>query len=207
MIAPMAAVRSSDVAFIVMLAGTGVPGDQILLAQVDAIARAQRAPPEVIAWDRSMRERVYALVTSEAANAPDQAKRQALLESIAPMPGDTDASNARRQAAALLAASSVPWFRYFLSYDPRPTLRQVTRPALVLGGSLDLQVIATQNLPAIDAALRAGGNRDVTVTTLPGLNHLFQTAATGAPSEYATIEETMAPSVLSTVAEWIQRRQ
>ena len=206
-IAPIAAVRSSDIAFIVMLAGTGVPGDQILVAQVEAIARAQSLPPAVIAWDRSMRERVYALVKSEAGAVPDAAARRALIDSIPPVPGAPDATSARTQAATLLNVSSQPWFRFFLTYDPRTTLPQVTCPVLALGGSLDLQVLAAQNLPVIKAALESRGNRDVTVTTLPGMNHLFQTAKTGLPAEYATIDETIAPSVLQIVAEWIQKRK
>lgn len=207
MIAPIAAVRSSDVAFIVMLAGTGVPGDQILLGQAEAMLRGQAMPPAVIAWDKAMRERVYGLVKSETANLPDAAARRALVDSIAPIPGAPDASGARAQATALLNASSLPWFRFFLSYDPRTTLRQVTCPVLALGGSLDIQVVAAQNLPEIEAALKSSGNRDVTVTTLPGLNHLFQTARTGGVDEYGSIEETIAPSVLQLVTEWLRKRK
>ncbi len=74
---------------------------------------------------------------------------------------------------------------------------------LALNGSLDRQVLP-DNLAGIRAA--TAGNRDVTVTELPGLNHLFQTARTGGVGEYAEIEETMAPVVLSTVADWIRAR-
>jgi hypothetical protein len=38
----------------------------------------------------------------------------------------------------------------------------------------------------------------------PGLNHLFQTAKTGARSEYTAIEETMAPAVLAIVTDRIR---
>jgi hypothetical protein len=67
-----------------------------------------------------------------------------------------------------------------------------------------MQVPAKQNLPAIEQALRDGGNTRATVKELPGLNHLFQTAETGAFDEYARIEETMSPLALETVAEWIK---
>ncbi|HEX6790171.1 MAG TPA: alpha/beta hydrolase, partial [Candidatus Krumholzibacteria bacterium] len=99
-----------------------------------------------------------------------------------------------------------PWFRYWLSLDPAATLRQVKQPVLALNGSLDLQVDPKQNLPAIEKALKDGGNTDATVTELAGLNHLFQTATTGAPGEYSTIEETMSPVVMKTVADWIVAR-
>jgi fermentation-respiration switch protein FrsA (DUF1100 family) len=86
---------------------------------------------------------------------------------------------------------------------PASTLAKVTCPVLALGGTLDLQVPAEQNLPVIRTQLEAGGNRDVTVTSLAGLNHLFQTARTGSPAEYEEIEETMAPSVLDIVTNWV----
>ena len=53
-----------------------------------------------------------------------------------------------------------PWFRYFIKYDPEPVLQKVKCPVLALNGELDLQVPADQNLPAIEAALKAGGNKD-----------------------------------------------
>ena len=42
-----------------------------------------------------------------------------------------------------------------------------------------------------------------TLLELPDLNHLFQTAGTGSPSEYDKLEEIIAPSALITVAHWI----
>jgi hypothetical protein len=75
---------------------------------------------------------------------------------------------------------------------------------LALNGSLDRQVLPAQNLAGIRAA--TAGHGDVTITLLPGLNHMFQTARTGGVGEYATSEETMAPVVLQTVADWIRTR-
>jgi fermentation-respiration switch protein FrsA (DUF1100 family) len=95
--------------------------------------------------------------------------------------------------------------RYFLRYDPRPTLRKVRVPVLALGGTLDLQVPPEEDLTAIDAALKEGGNRDYRVVRLSGLNHLFQTATTGAPSEYEKIDETVSPSALELMAGWINQ--
>jgi pimeloyl-ACP methyl ester carboxylesterase len=97
-----------------------------------------------------------------------------------------------------------PWFRWFLRYDPGPALRALHMPVLALNGSLDRQVLPEANLAGIRAAL--AGNPDVTITLLPGLNHLFQNARTGGIGEYAEIEETMAPVALQTVADWIRAR-
>ena len=73
------------------------------------------------------------------------------------------------------------WFRFFLTFDPRPTLRKVQCPVLAINGEKDLQVPPKENLAEIDKALKAGGNRNVKTVELPGLNHLFQPCKTGAP--------------------------
>jgi fermentation-respiration switch protein FrsA (DUF1100 family) len=98
-----------------------------------------------------------------------------------------------------------PWFRYFLTYDPRPTLARVKCPVLALNGENDLQVPGAENLREIEATLKAAGNKDVTVIRLPKLNHLFQTSETGLPGEYVKIEETFAPVALKTIGDWIMK--
>jgi hypothetical protein len=79
-------------------------------------------------------------------------------------------------------------------------------PVLALGGELDLQVPAAENLEAIETSLREGGNPDVTIALLPRLNHLFQTAERGVPAEYPLIAETMSPEAMERVASWILER-
>jgi fermentation-respiration switch protein FrsA (DUF1100 family) len=96
-----------------------------------------------------------------------------------------------------------PWFRYFVSYDPAVALRKVQCPVLAIIGEKDVQVPAKQNLPAIRKALEEGGNKHFDAEELPGLNHLFQTAKTGGPGEYAQIEETISPVALEKMAGWI----
>jgi len=99
-----------------------------------------------------------------------------------------------------------PWFRYFLTYDPATALRRITGPVLVLNGSLDKQVLPDQNLPVIRKALEEAGNQHFEIDELPGLNHLFQTAKTGSPAEYAQIEETISPVVLEKIGTWILKQ-
>jgi pimeloyl-ACP methyl ester carboxylesterase len=203
LIAPMVAASSPDIAFIVLMAGPGVPGDEMMTLQAAAIGRAQGASEALIAWDRDLRQRVYDEVKSETDGKPDAATRQALLASVPTLPGVVTEAAARQTAAAILAAASSPWFRFMLAYDPRPTLERVRCPVLAINGERDTQVIARENLDAIRSALEAGGNPDVTVTSLPGLNHLFQTSTTGRPDEYASIDETIAPAALDLIGDWI----
>src|SRR5262249_36597453 len=111
-----------------------------------------------------------------------------------------------QQVRGGMAMTMTPWYRYFLTLKPEETLRKVKQPVLAVNGSLDLQVSSKENLPAIEKALKDGGNKDVTVQEFPGLNHLFQTAKTGSPTEYATIEETMSPVALKAIGDWIVAR-
>jgi len=203
-IAPMVAAEpSSGIAFVVLLAGTGVPGDRALLEQNTAMARAAGVAADRIETGRNINRRVYEVVRAEA----DPAKRRERLlvvigeESKKLPPAERDALSAalRDEVRAL----GLPWFRFFLTHDPAPVLRKVTCPVLALNGGKDLQVLASQNLPAVEAALKAGGNKDVTVKELPGLNHLFQTAKTGLPDEYGSIEETFAPAALKLLGDWV----
>ncbi len=96
-----------------------------------------------------------------------------------------------------------PWFKYFLTYDPKPTLEKVKVPVLAINGENDLQVPPRQNLPVIEEALKEGGNKDYKVIEIPKLNHLFQTSETGAPTEYSKIEETISPKALEIIGNWI----
>jgi fermentation-respiration switch protein FrsA (DUF1100 family) len=96
-----------------------------------------------------------------------------------------------------------PWHRYLLAFDPKVFLTKVKCPVLAVIGQKDLQVSPAENLAGITDALKVGGNQDFVVKELPGLNHLLQTAETGAESEYAKIEETIAPLALKTIGDWI----
>ncbi len=119
--------------------------------------------------------------------------------------GVTPATRARFIAGQIVFVNSA-WMRVFLAHDPAEPLSKVTVPVLALNGSLDVQVSAEQNLPVIERALTAAGNRDYSVREMDGLNHLFQPATTGAPGEYALVEVTIDPSVLDLVTEWILER-
>jgi pimeloyl-ACP methyl ester carboxylesterase len=205
-IAPLVAARSNDVAFIVLLAASVLPGDEILVSQVDMLLKA--AGNDEKSRERSVRleRRLLDAVKSEKDDRKAMEQMQSILrETRDQLPekerGEFDQS--KRVIDAQLAQLSTPWFRFFLTYDPRPTLAQVRCPVLALNGSNDLQVAPRENLAAVEKALQSGGNRHVTTQELPRLNHLFQTSHTGQPAEYAQIEETLAPAVLRLIGDWI----
>jgi len=207
LIGPMVATRSKAVAFVVMLAGPGLPGADIIVAQGELIARAMGETDEAaLARSRDDRRRLFDLIKREKDPATLEKKARALIEAAIARASDSEKKqlgDPAQAASAQLAQFLSPWFRYFLTYDPRPTLSKVRCPVLALNGEKDLQVPPKDNLAAVARALKAGGNHDVTTREMPGLNHLFQTAKTGAPSEYAAIDETMSPQVLAIIGDWI----
>lgn len=200
MVGPIAAMDNPHVAFLVLLAGPGTPTRELLDAQRAAIARSQGESQAAIDRTTPLQAEVMNVA---AGNLDDAAARAALLASLNEARlRELDISVAQRDA--MITTMLDPWFRWFLRYDPAPALRHFPGPLLALNGSVDRQVLPEANLAGIRAA--TAGHRDVTVTELPGLNHLFQTALNGGVGEYARIEETMAPVVLSTVADWINAR-
>lgn len=213
LIAPMVAAGMEEVAFLVLLAGPGVTGEEILFRQGELIARSMGASAEDVERSRTLQARLFTILREEEDPAVRSHRVEAELRGAV-----EEMSDAEREAGGIpqageegwiraqLAPLEGPWFRYFLLHDPAPVLRRVQVPVLALNGSLDLQVDPAQNLPAIEAALREGGNPDFTVEELPGLNHLFQTAETGAPSEYGQIEETFSPLALDRISHWILDR-
>lgn len=206
MIAPMVAARSKDVAFIVLLAGLGETGEDVIYTQTELIHKAQGTPPETLTHIVSLSRRINAVVKSET-----DGKRieQRINEEIAAYAGtlsEPDKQLFDPAAAAIktfMPMYKTAWYRYFIMFDPRPVLKNVRVPVLALNGEHDLQVAWKENLDLIAASLKAGGNGDVTTKAFPKLNHLFQTSPTGLLSEYNQIEETMSPDVLKTVSDWI----
>lgn len=192
-IAPMVAAADPRTAFIVLMAPPGVPGPQAIAAQRQALLKARGAGPDVIARN----EVTMGAFDKAMAEAPDLASAQADAARIA---ADAPTLQARAQMRSLASA----WYYWFMRYDPAPTLQAVKVPVLALFGSNDLQAPPDPNLIAVRAALK--NNARAEVVELPGLNHLFQTSATGDPRAYARIEETLAPAALNRMVEWVERQ-
>jgi hypothetical protein len=207
-VAPLAATRSNDVAFLVLLAAPAVTGEEIRFAQDSVMALLSGATQDQVAASRVVTEAMYRVLKAEPNDslalagmlaAAEAASRRLTPEQRARM----DSSVAGVNLEQAWRPMTTPWFRYLLTYDPRPVLSRVTVPVLALYGAKDVQVPPGQNVAPLEAAFRAAGNRRAVVRVFPDLNHLFQHAETGLPSEYARIEETIAPEVLAAIADWI----
>jgi uncharacterized protein len=193
-IAPMIASVQPEVRFLVLLAGSGVIGSDLLLMQNAAILNASGATEDQIKKANEVNQTIYEIVATESNNEKAAEKIGKILTGLG-IPED--------KLAAQISPLLTPWYRYFLSYDPAFGLSNTTCPVLAINGSLDVQVPADENLEAIARVLKEGGNDNVMTVKLDGLNHLFQHATTGLVQEYAQIEETFAPEALQIVSDWI----
>jgi len=200
-IAPMVASRpANEIAFVVLLAATGVPGREVMLLQNRLMHEAIKADPKVIDEVVAKQALVFDLITGGAPDQEIEAAVAALLEVPSPMhkiPGEREPI-----IKALVQGTRTPWMIEFMTLDPRVALAKVRCPVLALNGTKDLQVWPDQNLAEIERVLTES-RIDLTVKRYEGLNHLFQPAETGAASEYASIKTTFDESVMRDIAEWI----
>lgn len=205
-IAPLVASRSKDVALIVLLAGTGVAGEEIMLRQAELIIKAEGGKEEDLKRQRELQIKLFALAKNEKDPKIAAEKMKSLIDSaVKALPEATrkKLGDADQTVAAQIRMVASPWMRFFMTYDPRPALAKVRCPVLAIGGEKDLQVDPKQNLPEIEKALRSGGNTRATIVEVPGVNHLLQTCKTGSVAEYAMIEETVSPKVLKILVDWL----
>jgi uncharacterized protein len=199
MIAPAIAADTADLPWIVLLAPPATKGEDTLINQSDLIARAGGMPDAQILNSLNFDKQAYDLVLKE----PDSGVVTEKLKSLVKESGM--AANMPPGALdAQLRMMTSPWFRYFLAYDPMPDLKKTKCPVLALYGEKDLQVPPKINLPLVQQAFKDGGNNRAEVRQLPDLNHLFQHAYKGSPSEYAAISETFSPDALKVIGDWLQ---
>jgi len=193
-IGPVAAARSAEIAFVVMLAGTGVTGEQVVYRQGELIQRAAGASDAALAQTRTLQETVFGTIRTEKDEAAAAGKLRAALDRFGLPAAAVDGT---------IAQWNSPEMRSMLVFDPAQALSKVKAPVLALNGSRDLHVSPQQNLPAIAAALAQGGNTDFAIMELPGLNHVFQRCSKCTVDEYSELEQTFSPTALAIIGDWI----
>ncbi|HVI48864.1 MAG TPA: alpha/beta hydrolase [Chitinophaga sp.] len=210
MVAPLVIIRTNSIAFLVMLAGPGVDGEDLAVQQLKMQLRSIGVSNNNIsAYVPLFRTMLRTAMHNDStglyqlqARTFSEWRKQQLPSALTALRLD-----APSQQALLLKSMSRGLFinpkRSLVQSDNPTALMQVKCPVLALNGSKDLQVSSKENLAGIQAALERGGNKAVTTCELPDLNHLFQHAQTGAFSEYANISETFSPETLKIISDWI----
>ena len=217
LIAPSVAANHPEVAWIVLMAGPGVNGAEILFNQGQLIVAANGGNAQALRTQKTIQELAFEQVRElkvgdDISPFVDSCASKVLeqIDKAGDMPTGADLAEFRKTIVeatrSALTTVNTPWMRYFLTYEPGPALEKTKCPVLAINGAMDLQVDPKLNLPKIEAALRTGSNRDFKVQELAGLNHLFQNCTTGSPTEYASIEETLSPLLLEAIGSWLKTR-
>ncbi len=212
LIAPMVCGARDDVAFVVLMAATGVDGLTIITSQTEAMLRVEMTEPDELA-EVDVAIEMNRLIVSRYVGgnlALDDPEFKKEIDTLIDRLPEEDRKLAKENVLKGIESAKKrldgKWMKYFLQYDPRPALSRIKCPVLAIIGSKDLQVLPDLNMPEIEKALRDGGNEDFEMVTLAGLNHLFQKCETGSMNEYMTIQETWNPEALERIGDWIAAR-
>ncbi|MDD4246639.1 MAG: alpha/beta fold hydrolase [Dysgonamonadaceae bacterium] len=207
-IAPIIAARNNDVKFIVLMAGLGVSGAELSLAQNQfAFNKTSISEREKEDLDKILRS-IYESVTNWSEYVGSNEERDTLKKELGVLwenlPQEIQ-PQVKKDVFVEKTTSNIasPWFRSFLKTDPLVYLEKVSIPVLAINGENDTQVEYQTNLNKIEAALKKANNKHYTVKSYPQLNHLFQESTTGELDEYGKIEQTISPDVLSDITNWI----
>ena len=205
-IAPLAANNSNDIAFIVLLASTGISGTELSVMQSKTLR--QFPVKDEVAYEKNTRKAI-AIVTSNKSEAEIKNELtkhyNAFLRPIL-ISLNVPEKNINAFINSQLKTSLKPWSRYFLQYNPADEIEKLKIPVLSLNGSKDSQVNAKINQEGIRKALIKGGNKNYKILELENLNHFFQECETGKMDEYRKIEQTFSPIALKEISNWIFKR-
>lgn len=214
-IAEMLAAKRSDLDFIILLAGPGI--NSFRLQELQRMAASKKLhgniPPEALAIDSTI---FHHTVKELIANNDSSLARKKAIESLnayfAKYPSVFFQSDEQRAAIIQqnvagfikLIAGDI-WTHQWLRLDASKYLDKIKCKVLALNGSEDFQVTPKENLAGIKAALAAGPCKDFEVKELPGLNHLFQRCKDCTLAEYSQLEQTLDPSLLITIKDWLTK--
>ncbi len=190
-IAPMVAAKIDELAFIVLMGGVGVTGEELRMLQIESISRVNGVPDSLISIELAINKKYHTLIKSDDNLETKRAKFKEINPDI---------------SEGLMGYLLMPWYKQFIQLDAKLYLEKTSCPVLAVNGENDLQCPPNENLKGIEAALKKGGNKDYLIQTLPKLNHLFQTSKSGSPMEYDQIAEIIAPSALELISDWISRK-
>ncbi|MBR4390850.1 MAG: alpha/beta fold hydrolase [Bacteroidales bacterium] len=191
----MVSARRPEVSFLVSLAGSAVNGIEVLKEQQAALLRAQGMTEEAIQFSAKANAQLFDIIAA----SNDREEADTLLRQLVKGWGYNE-----KLTEQTMSQLTSPWMYFFLKYDPTEAIVKTNCPALLLNGSKDLQVLASQNLPAFEKTIAEYGKTNWTLCEMPDLNHLFQHCETGSPNEYVNIDETISPEVLEMIVRFVK---
>ena len=190
-IAPKMAAQDKTIAYVVMMVGPGINGDELLLLQKAAFERLSGLPEATIKQSQDFAKDGYNIITKSSL------QNDLLKDSISDFyQKKYGALVPEKQLEVLVSSITSPEVVGLLRAKPNDYLSKVTSPILAINGSKDFQVTPKENLAAIRAIFEKNGNKNSKAIELENLNHLFQECKIGSLQEYSELEQTMSPKAL-----------
>jgi imidazolonepropionase-like amidohydrolase/pimeloyl-ACP methyl ester carboxylesterase len=199
-IAPLAASRSKDAAFVITSAASGVGPDKQSIYHRAGVLRGLGFSEDAVAKATELREKLYAsgrlLLNNDPGAKEERAKVSAELEKYAKepwfeaseLPPDLKEDNPSHGALELLF------------FEPGPMWQKVKVPVFLAWGDQDKVVPVEEGKSIIQKALIFGGNQDVTVRIFPGVDHgVAMVRPKDAPWDFPRSDA----SYYDTMAEWL----
>jgi hypothetical protein len=211
LIASIVASRNRNINFVIMLAGPGIKGAELLTLQMSAILKSSGIAGDVIkAYEPLYRQMMDDCITQKDTAIAFSNANKAFQDWKARQPASTlnvlgfsgDETNLKI-IRSLVGSFSSEWMKYFLLTDPQPFIEKFHCSVLAMNGSRDVQVLPLANLAGIKVALEKSKSRKFETIQLEGLNHLFQHCKSCSPAEYGLLEESFAPEALEAMGKWL----
>jgi pimeloyl-ACP methyl ester carboxylesterase len=202
-VAALAASRSSEVAFLVVMSSYGVDVETLSRLQTEAMGRASGDSEDQIQRSVEVVERIHKAARSGQFDEATEAElREQIRLRLEKLP-EGQRPNLDQIVEAQIQQLLSPAFQYQLNLNPAEVFRRIRCATLILFGELDHAVPAEVNLRAIEGALQGGGNRQVAFKTIPNANHYYLKAQTGSIEEIAELKKEFVPGLLDLLTGWI----
>lgn len=191
---------AGDVDFAVSLAGPSVRGDSLLMYQNFELLRPSVGDTIAANYCAAFMDALGFVAASADGIPKDKAKSEVdriMAEKTFTLPASLESN----LVSVIEQTSKSLWLRFFLTFDPGDEISAIDVPVMAVVGSLDRQVPAEPTMAAVSGRLTSEGS---VTRVYPGLNHMFQHAATGMTDEYGKIEETISEEVLADIVSFIE---
>ncbi len=213
LIASIVAAETNDINFMILLAGPGIKGADLLAEQGEQVILQSGVSKEAVQnylplykkfiqfSAEGLDSATYVTKAREAFTTWKAASDPALVKEV----GFTDSASTQAIFENLISSFTAPWMQFFLASDASALLEKTSAKVLALNGEKDVQVLANSNIEGIKRALKKSKSPSYEVKILPGLNHLFQKCTLCTVAEYGMLEETFSEAALVEMASWLQK--
>jgi pimeloyl-ACP methyl ester carboxylesterase len=208
---PLAASRSSDVAFVIAVSGPGVsPGEQMIVYYANEL-RAAGVPEADVREASAVRRDIWSYMANgqgyeKAKHELEQSRTKRWYEKAKAQQDDSFGTLPAPAERTKHVGRSLLWFLQEAVYDPVPALRAVHVPALFLFGGKDQLIPVPESVAVLRRVLQEDGRHDFTIREFPNDDHgMILTSSAVASDAAGNAAGDIDPEYLKTMRDWLQK--